>query len=131
LAVVVDDAAAGITDIVRGRDIAPSTATQILIQRVLGIPTPRYRHHLLLLEPAKHDKLAKLHGSIPFSALRARHDGPTVCGILAHAIGLVGEPTPCTARSLIRGFDWIRVSATDRVAQFDDARGLAISSSAG
>ena len=75
LAVVVDDAAAGVTDVVRGRDIAPSTATQVLLQRLLELPTPRYRHHLLLLEPAG-DKLAKLHGSIPFAALKARHAAP-------------------------------------------------------
>src|SRR5207302_9840336 len=71
LAVVVGDADAGITDVVRGRDIAPSTATQVLLQRLLGLPTPRYRHHFLLLE--ERGKLAKLHGSIPFSQLRARH----------------------------------------------------------
>src|SRR6476646_6773063 len=50
LAVVVDDADAGVTDVVRGRDIAPSTATQVMLQRLLGLPTPRYRHHLLLME---------------------------------------------------------------------------------
>src|SRR5690606_12188084 len=68
LAVVVDDADAGVTDVIRGRDIASSTATQVMLQRLLGVPTPRYRHHFLLLEESG-DKLAKLHGSIPFSAL--------------------------------------------------------------
>ncbi len=43
LAVVVDDAAAGITHVVRGHDIAASTATQVLIQRALGLPAPRSR----------------------------------------------------------------------------------------
>jgi glutamyl-Q tRNA(Asp) synthetase len=54
LAAVVDDAVrAKATRVVRGRDIAPSTATQVALQRLLGVPTPKYRHHLLLLEPAK------------------------------------------------------------------------------
>jgi glutamyl-Q tRNA(Asp) synthetase len=44
LAVVVDDAAQGITDVVRGEDLADNTARQILLQRALGLPTPRYLH---------------------------------------------------------------------------------------
>lgn len=118
LAVVVDDGHAGITDVVRGRDIAPSTATQVLLQRLLGLPTPRYRHHLLLLE--RHGaKLAKLHGSIPFSRLRARYTGAELCGVLAHAAGLLDGPRPCTPSELVASFAWSRVPATDRVAHMD------------
>ncbi len=124
LAVVVDDAAAGITDVIRGRDIAPSTATQVLIQRLLGLPTPRYRHHFLLLEPSG-DKLAKLHGSIPFTELRAHHTGPALCGILAHAANLIDAARACTPGELVAGFTWARVQATDRVARWQP--GLAIS----
>jgi len=126
LAVVVDDADSGITDVVRGRDIAPSTATQILLQRLLGYPTPRYRHHLLLLEP-RGDKLAKLHGSLPFSKVRARHAGPELCGILAAAAGILDAPRACVPRQLVGVFDWARVWPHDRVASWDDARGLVIS----
>jgi glutamyl-Q tRNA(Asp) synthetase len=124
LAVVVDDRDAAITDVVRGRDIAPSTATQVMLQRLLGIATPRYRHHFLLLEPGA-GKLAKLHGSIPFSQLRARHDGPSLCGILAHAAGLALSPAPCAPSALIAGFDWRRVPADDRVARWTE-HGLVI-----
>jgi glutamyl/glutaminyl-tRNA synthetase len=118
LAVVVDDGDAGITDVVRGRDIAPSTATQVLLQRLLGLPTPRYRHHFLLLEQSG-DKLAKLHGSIPFSTVRARYSGPELCGLLAHAAGLIAEPRPCTPAELVGGFSWSRVPANDLVARWD------------
>jgi len=124
LAVVVDDRDAAITDVIRGRDIAPSTATQVMLQRLLGIATPRYRHHFLLLEPGA-GKLAKLHGSIPYSQLRAHHDGPALCGILAHAAGLTATPAPCRPDELVAGFDWRRVPATDRVARME-AHGLVI-----
>jgi glutamyl/glutaminyl-tRNA synthetase len=117
LAVVVDDDASGVTDVVRGRDIAPSTATQMMLQRLLGLATPRYRHHFLLLEDSG-GKLAKLHGSIPFGALHARYDGPALCGLLAHAAGLLSAPRPCTPRELVASFEWSRVPTADRVARW-------------
>ncbi|MEP6862540.1 MAG: glutamate--tRNA ligase family protein [Deltaproteobacteria bacterium] len=130
LAVVVDDADAGITDVIRGRDIAPSTATQVLLQRLLGFPQPRYRHHFLLLEPATksgerptrsnaeggaqvYDKLAKLHGSIPWSALRERYSAGELLDILVRAANLV-DATPQT-------FDWSRVPVADKIARWDGA----------
>jgi glutamyl/glutaminyl-tRNA synthetase len=125
LVVVADDADAQITDVVRGRDIAPSTATQIVLQRLLGLPTPRYRHHFLLLESSRH-KLAKLHGSIPFSQVRARYDGPGLCGVLAHGAGLVDSTAPITPGELVPTFDWGKVSRDDRIARWDD--GLVIES---
>jgi glutamyl/glutaminyl-tRNA synthetase len=112
LAVVVDDADGGITDVVRGRDIAPSTATQVMLQRLLGYPTPTYRHHFLLLEP-QGDKLAKLHGSIPFSTLRARYGGTELRALLAEAAGQPRDVTPET-------FDWSRVPTDDHVALWND-----------
>jgi glutamyl-tRNA synthetase/glutamyl-Q tRNA(Asp) synthetase len=124
-AVVVDDADANITDVVRGRDLAPSTATQIMLQRLLVTPTPRYRHHFLLLE-ATGGKLAKLHGSMPFSELRPRYDSAALCGILAHAAGLLDRPLACTPTELVPGFDWGRVRQADLVARFDPGQGLVI-----
>jgi len=58
LAVVVDDAAQGITDVVRGADLIDSTPRQILLQRALGLPQPRYLHLPLLLD-AQGAKLSK------------------------------------------------------------------------
>lgn len=119
LAVVVDDANAQITDVVRGHDIAPSTATQIMLQRLLGLPTPIYRHHFLLLEPSK-DKLAKLHGSIPFSQVRQRYNAAQVIGWLAHVAGLQERPEPRSAEELVAFFDWSRVRRDDVVLQWND-----------
>ncbi|HWM85561.1 MAG TPA: glutamate--tRNA ligase family protein [Kofleriaceae bacterium] len=112
LAVVVDDASAGVTRIVRGSDIAPSTATHILLQDLLGQPRPIYRHHFLLLEP-RGEKLAKLHGSIPARQLRERYSGDELVGALAHAAGLAASPEPRSAASLVAEFDWERVRRTD------------------
>ena len=58
LAVVLDDAAQGVTDIVRGADLLDSTPRQILLQRALGLPTPRYLHLPLMVDASGH-KLAK------------------------------------------------------------------------
>jgi glutamyl-Q tRNA(Asp) synthetase len=121
LAVVVDDADAGITRIVRGRDIAPSTATQVMLQRLLGLPTPTYRHHLLLVEPAGGGKLAKLHGSVGATALREVMTGAALCGQLAHAVGLSATPAPVTPAELVPGFAWDRVRTDDVVASWDGA----------
>ena len=62
LAVVVDDAAQGVTDVVRGEDLADNTARQILLQRALGLPTPRYLHTPLVLA-ADGQKLSKQNGA--------------------------------------------------------------------
>jgi glutamyl-Q tRNA(Asp) synthetase len=64
LAVVVDDAAQGITDVVRGADLLDSTARQIALQRALGIATPRYLHLPLLLDDSG-GKLSKSSSSLP------------------------------------------------------------------
>ena len=64
LAVVVDDAAQGITDVVRGEDLCDNTARQILLQQALGLPTPRYLHTPLVLG-ANGEKLSKQNGAAP------------------------------------------------------------------
>lgn len=76
LAVVVDDAAQGVTAIVRGEDLADNTARQIVLQRALGLPTPRYLHTPLIRGADGH-KLSKQNGaqavdlSDPLRTLRA------------------------------------------------------------
>jgi glutamyl-Q tRNA(Asp) synthetase len=62
LAVVVDDAAQGITHVVRGEDLADNTARQIVLQRALGLPTPQYLHTPLVLG-AHGEKLSKQNGA--------------------------------------------------------------------
>lgn len=62
LAVVVDDARQGISEVVRGHDLFDATHTQVLLQALLGLPTPVYRHHALLLDEDGR-RLAKRKGS--------------------------------------------------------------------
>lgn len=64
LAVVVDDAAQGITHVVRGEDLADNTPRQILLQRALGLPTPSYLHTPLVLASGG-EKLSKQNGATP------------------------------------------------------------------
>jgi glutamyl-Q tRNA(Asp) synthetase len=70
LAVVVDDALQGVTDVVRGRDLFAATAVHRLLQALLGVPAPRYRHHRLVLDPSG-EKLSKSRQSWSLAELRA------------------------------------------------------------
>jgi glutamyl-Q tRNA(Asp) synthetase len=70
LAVVVDDAAQGVTDVVRGVDLFEATHVHRLLQALLGLPVPRYHHHPLLTGPDG-QRLAKRHGAPALADLRA------------------------------------------------------------
>jgi len=83
LAVVVDDAEQSITDVVRGEDLADNTARQIHLQRLLGLPTPRYLHTPLLCD-ARGQKLSKSNGAAPLDVtdpLAALRDAAGVLGL--------------------------------------------------
>jgi len=69
LAVTIDDAAQGVTDIVRGRDLFAATDVHRLLQALLDLPTPTYHHHALLTDAAG-NRLAKRHDAPTIAALR-------------------------------------------------------------
>ena len=103
LAVVVDDAAQGVTDVVRGEDLADNTARQILLQRALGLPTPRYLH-TPLVRGADGDKLSKQNGAQPLDT-RA----PLACLRQAGlALGLGLEEV--TQNTYTTPADWLRAA---------------------
>ena len=120
LAGVVDDAALGVTRVVRGRDLASSTAIQIAIRTVLGVPIPEHRHHFLLLEPHA-EKLTKLHGSVGIAELSVRYSGEKLCGELARMAGLADAPSAASGlrpEELVSGFEWSRVRHGDLVVRW-------------
>jgi glutamyl-Q tRNA(Asp) synthetase len=75
LAVTVDDAAQGVTDVIRGRDLYASTDIHRLLQALLGFPVPHYRHHPLLTD-AEGRRLAKRSGAPTLADLRAAGADP-------------------------------------------------------
>jgi glutamyl-Q tRNA(Asp) synthetase len=91
LAMVVDDAAQGITHVVRGQDLADNTARQIVLQHALGLPTPHYLHTPLVLGD-NGEKLSKQNGAF---ALDLQHPVQAL-NASAHALGLprLPEHTP-------------------------------------
>ena len=88
LAVVVDDAAQGIGEVVRGADLADSTPRQILLGRLLGLPVPRYAH-VPLVVGADGARLAKRHGAATL-ADRSEPVAATLA-LLAHSLGLASD----------------------------------------
>jgi glutamyl-tRNA synthetase len=103
LAVVVDDARDGVTDVVRGDDLRASTGWQVALQQMLGLPTPRYAHVPLVVGPDG-ERLAKRHGGVSLAEMRARGVRPErLVGLLAQLSGL-GEGQPAMPDQLVAGF---------------------------
>jgi glutamyl-Q tRNA(Asp) synthetase len=86
LAVVVDDAGDAITDVVRGADLLQSTPRQILLQRLLGFPTPRYLHFPIATSAAG-EKLSK-------QTLACAIDARRASSLLLDALEFLGQPRP-------------------------------------
>lgn len=105
LAVVTDDAEAGVTQIVRGRDLLSSTPRQIYLQRLLGLPTPEYYHVPLLVAPDGR-RLSKREHDLDMGALRERCTPEALLGCLAQLSGLRPTAEPVTAGELAAVFSW-------------------------
>lgn len=105
LAVVVDDAAMGITQVVRGDDLVPSTPRQLQLYRALGLPPPRFCHVPLVVGPDGR-RLAKRHGDTRLSTFReAGISAQELIGYLAWSCGWLEKPKPISARELIPRYD--------------------------
>ena len=112
LAVVVDDARMGVTEVVRGADLLSSTARQLYLYRLLGLPAPKFAHCPLLLAPDGR-RLSKRDGDQSLENLRAKYTAEEIVGRLAFAYGLQPEPAPRTPESLIPDFSWDKVPKQD------------------
>jgi glutamyl-tRNA synthetase len=105
LAVVVDDAAMGIDEVVRGDDLLSSTPAQLQLYTALGLRAPVFGHVPLLLG-TDGARLSKRHRGITLRELRqAGHEPQAVVGRLAHVLGLRPDADPVEARDLVPGFD--------------------------
>ena len=131
LAVVVDDALMGVTEIVRGRDLLLSTPQQIHLRQTIAsispfhpftfLPfhlfnlSPFYYHHPLLINESG-QRLCKRDKSLDLGALRARHVAPEdIIGLLAHLAGLQPAPAPAKPQDLLPLFSWQKVPLHDIV----------------
>jgi glutamyl-tRNA synthetase/glutamyl-Q tRNA(Asp) synthetase len=123
LAVVVDDLSAGVTRVVRGRDLFFATGVHACIYALLDAPVPAHWHHPLLLEPASGGdpgrKLAKLHGSVSTQDFRPGLRAAEVCGTLAAAVGLVPPGTACLPQDLLKQTSLDDVPDRDAVLCWD------------
>jgi len=106
LAVVVDDGAQAVTEVVRGLDLRTVTATHIRLQEALGIPSPAYAHLGLVTAPDG-TRLGKRAGALGLAELQARGLGiPELLGWMGWSLGCLERPEPCTALELIPRFHW-------------------------
>ena len=114
LAVVVDDAAMGVTQVVRGSDLLDSTPRQLWLQEALGLPHPEYGHVPLLLA-LDGRRLAKRDRDQELGELQSRYTAPELVGRLAHLAGLIPEPAPVTPAELVPLFSWDKLPRADQV----------------
>ncbi len=113
LAVVGDDAAMGVTEVVRGRDLLSSTPRQIYLYRLLGFRPPRFAHTPLLLAPDGR-RLSKRDRDVSLEALTEAGFSPEdIVGRLAFLAGLLDRPQPASAKELIPLFSWDKVPKDD------------------
>jgi glutamyl-Q tRNA(Asp) synthetase len=111
LAVVVDDAAQGITEVVRGADLLDSTARQIALQRALALPTPAYAHLPLVVGPDGR-KLGKRDGALPVDSL----DEARLSAAFAFALSALGQEPAESPREAALRFDPSRIPREPRRA---------------
>lgn len=112
LAVTVDDGEAGVTEVVRGRDLLSSAPRQMYLQTLFGFPHPVYAHvPMLLAEDGK--RLSKRDASMDLSYLRKYMTAPALIGVLACGAGLTEKPEPVSAQELAAEFSWEKVKKQD------------------
>lgn len=112
LAVVVDDALMGVTEVVRGRDLLLSVPQQQYLFSLLGYDAPTYAHIPLLCNEAG-QRLSKRDKSLDLGALREQYKAEEIIGMLAHYAGLTETADTITPKELIPLFAWQKVPKND------------------
>jgi glutamyl-tRNA synthetase len=109
LAVVVDDHAMGVTEVLRGDDLLPSTFRQLALYEFFGWTPPAFAHVPLVVGPDSR-RLAKRHGDTRLATFRrAGCPSERIVGLLAWSCGLIPEPTDIRPAQLLAGFDLARL----------------------
>lgn len=103
LAVVVDDALMGITEVVRGEDLLLSSAQQIYLYEELGFDPPEFAHFPLIRNEAG-QRLSKRDHAESLESLFARHTPEEIIGLAAYRIGLLDHPTPSSPSALLERY---------------------------
>ena len=112
LAVVVDDALMGVTEVVRGRDLLQSAGQQIYLSELLGFSQKNYAHLPLLCNEAG-QRLSKRDKSMDLGELHQRYSAEEIIGQLAFFAHLIGKNEPCKPADLLPLFDWKKVPCDD------------------
>ena len=108
LAVVVDDALTGVTEVVRGRDLLLSSPQQMYVAELLGFRQPCFIHHPLLCN-SDEQRLSKRDKSLDMASLRQHYSARQVIGQLAFLAGLSPAPDAVSVKELLPLFSWERV----------------------
>ena len=108
LAVTVDDALAGVNQVVRGTDLLSSAPRQMYLQSLLGFPHPEYAHVPMLLAPDGR-RLSKRDKDLDLGYLRAHTTPEHLIGVLAHSAGLLDAPAAISARELAAHFSFDKI----------------------
>ena len=108
LAVTVDDALAGVTQVVRGTDLLSSAPRQMYLQSLWGIQHPEYAHVPMLLAPDGR-RLSKRDKDLDLGYLRTHTTAEKLIGVLAHSAGLLDSPTPISAKELANQFSFEKI----------------------
>lgn len=109
LAVVLDDALMGITEVVRGCDLLQSVPQQVYLYRVLGLKAPQFTHIPLLVNEAG-QRLSKRDKSLDLGELSKSLSPQQIIGFLANQIGLTDKPEPITPQELTNLFNWGKIN---------------------
>ena len=112
LAVVIDDAAMGVTEVVRGADLLSSTPRQLYLYQLLGLTPPEFYHFPLLLS-SDGRRLSKRDADAGLDSLQGRVTAEELLGKLAQLAGFHPSGEPAPAAELLEEFSWERVPRED------------------
>ena len=112
LAVVVDDALMGITEVVRGRDLLLSASQQLYLYDILSLKAPEFIHFPLLCNEAG-QRLSKRDKSLDMGVLRSQYTPEQIIGEIAYYAGQTDRPEPMNTEELLKIFTWEKVPTND------------------